>query len=132
MDNRLIRVLVADDSPAVLEAICDFLESHGKFKIVGMASDGIRLLEEAARVQPDLVITDFKMSLMNGLHAARELRRSFPDLRVVILSGLDSHSIQEECALSGADSFVEKSAMPDKLIPKILRLFSKAPNSDSL
>jgi DNA-binding NarL/FixJ family response regulator len=62
---------------------------------------------------------------MNGFEAARELRRSFPEIRVLIFSGLNGLALREECLRSGADGFVEKMNMPEQLFQEIERLFPK-------
>ena len=125
--NRRIRVLVADDSRTALSSVCKYLEFEGQFEIVGTAYDGVRLLQQAERFRPDLVLADLSMPQINGFEAASELRRSFPELRVLIFSELHGLSLREECLRCGADGFVEKSQMPEKLMQEVRRLFPEAP-----
>ena len=125
--NRRIRVLVADDSPNALRSVCRFLEFLDEFEIVGTARDGHHALFQAERFRPDLVLADLSMPRMNGFEAARELRRSFPKMRVLIFSGLNGLALREECLKHGADGFVEKYQMPEKLLEEIARLFPKNP-----
>jgi DNA-binding NarL/FixJ family response regulator len=126
-NNRRIRVLVADDSRTALNSVCKYLEFAGHFDIVGTAYDGTRLLQQVERFRPDLVLTDLSMPQKNGFEAALELRRSFPDLRVLIFSELHGLSLREECIRCGADGFVEKSQMPEKLMQEVRRLFPETP-----
>jgi len=121
--KRRIRVLIADDSRTALSSVCRYLEEDGRFEIVGTAFDGIRLLHQVNRFQPDLVLIDLSMPQMNGLEATSQLRKSFPGLRLLIFTGLHGLSLREECLRSGADSFVEKSQMPESLMQEVLRLF---------
>jgi len=123
--NRRIRVLVADDSPIALRSVCKYLEYAAEFEIVGVARDGQHLLGQAARFRPDLVLADLSMPQMNGFEAAMELRRSYPKMRVLIFSELSGLSLREECLRSGADGFVEKSQMPEKLMREVRKLFPK-------
>jgi two-component system nitrate/nitrite response regulator NarL len=125
--NRRIRVIVADDSRTALSSVCKYLEFEGQFEIVGTAYDGVRLLQQAERFRPDLVLADLSMPQINGFEAASELRRSFPELRVLIFSELHGLSLREECLRCGADGFVEKSQMPEKLMQEVRRLFPEAP-----
>lgn len=125
-----IRVLVADDSRTALSSVCRYLELDGQFEIIGTAFDGVHLLQQAESLQPDLVLVDLSMPLMNGLEATIELRKSFPDLAVLIFSGLSGLSIREECLRSGANGFVVKSQMPEKLMQEIARLFPRMVESD--
>jgi DNA-binding NarL/FixJ family response regulator len=128
--NRRIRVVVADDSRTALSSVCRYLEFDGQFEIVGTALDGLRLVQQAERFRPDLVLADLSMPQMNGIEAAIELRKSFPELRLLIFSGLTGLSIREECLRNGADGYVEKSQMPEKLMHEVLRLFPNKPEPD--
>jgi DNA-binding NarL/FixJ family response regulator len=121
---KTIRVLVADDSPTALRSVCDYLEFAGGFEIVGTASDGLNAVQLASARKPDLVLLDLSMPRVNGLEAAEQIRLSSPDLRVIIFSELNGLSLADECRRHGADSFVHKSHLPDRLLPEIERLFS--------
>jgi len=123
--SRRIRVLVADDSPTALRSVCKYLEFEGQFEIVGTACDGLRVLHQTQRLRPELVLTDLSMPQMNGLEATAELRKSFPEVRVLIFSELNGLALREECLRSGADGFIEKSGMPEKLMEEVERLFPK-------
>jgi DNA-binding NarL/FixJ family response regulator len=123
--SRRIRVLVADDSPTALRSVCKYLEFEGQFEIVGTACDGLRVLHQTQRLHPELVLTDLSMPQMNGLEATVELRKSFPEVRVLIFSELNGLALREECLRSGADGFIEKSGMPEKLMEEVERLFPK-------
>jgi DNA-binding NarL/FixJ family response regulator len=125
--NRRIRVLVADDSPTALRSVCRYLEFEGQFEIVGTACDGVRVLHQTQRLRPELVLTDLSMPQMNGLEATLQLRKSFPEVRVLIFSELNGLALREECLRSGADGFIEKSGMPEKLMEEVERLFPKQP-----
>jgi DNA-binding NarL/FixJ family response regulator len=126
---KTIRVLIADDSPTALRSVCDYLEFAGGFEIVGTASDGLNAVQLASARKPDLVLLDLSMPRVNGLEAAEQIRLSSPDLRVIIFSELNGLSLADECRRHGADSFVHKSNLPDRLIPEIERLFSSAERS---
>jgi DNA-binding NarL/FixJ family response regulator len=121
---KTIRVLIADDSPTALRSVCDYLEFAGGFEIVGTASDGLNAVQLASARKPDLVLLDLSMPRVNGLEAAEQIRLSSPDLRVIIFSELNGLSLADECWRHGADSFVHKSNLPDRLLPEIDRLFS--------
>lgn len=126
---KSIRVLIADDSPTALRSVRDYLEFAGGFEIVGTASDGLHAVHLASVHKPDLVLLDLSMPRVNGLEAAQQIRLSSPDLRVIIFSELYGLSLADECRRHGADSFVHKSHLPDRLLPEIERLFSPGENS---
>jgi two-component system, NarL family, nitrate/nitrite response regulator NarL len=121
-----IRVLIADDSPTALRSICEYLEFAGGFEIVGTASDGMNAVQLAALNKPDLVLLDLSMPRVNGLEAAKQIRLSSPDLRVIIFSELKGLSLSEECRRCGANGFVHKDHLPEGLLTEIDRLFVAA------
>jgi DNA-binding NarL/FixJ family response regulator len=121
-----IRVLVADDSPTALRSICDYLEFAGGFEIVGTAGDGLNAVQLTSLKKPDLVLLDLSMPRVNGLEAAKQIRLSSPDLRVIIFSELKGLSLVDECRRNGADGFVHKSHLPEGLLMEIRRLFTAA------
>jgi DNA-binding NarL/FixJ family response regulator len=125
--KRRIRVLIADDSPMALRSVCKYLEFEEEFEVVGTARDGQHALHQVKRFRPDLVLTDLSMPRMNGLETAAELRKAFPQVRVLIFSELSGLSLSEECLRSGADGFVEKSQMPEKLMQEVRKLFPNCP-----
>jgi len=108
-DDRKIRVVVADDSRTALRAVCSYLEFEGQFEIVATASDGLSVLHQVERFRPDLVLTDISMPQMTGLEVAMELRKSFPELRILIFTELNGLSLRAACLQCGADGFVQKS-----------------------
>jgi len=128
---KTIRVLIADDSPTALRSVCDYLEFAGGFEIVGTASDGLNAVQLASARKPDLVLLDLSMPRVNGLEAAEQIRLSSPGLRVIIFSELNGLSLADECRRHGADSFVHKSHLPERLLPEIERLFSSDAESRS-
>ena len=125
--KRHIRVLVADDSPMALRSVCKYLALQEGLDVVGTARDGQHALHQAKRFRPDLVLTDLSMPRMNGLEATAELRKSFPEMRVLIFSELSGLSIGEECLRSGADGFVQKSQLPEMLMQEVRKLFPNCP-----
>jgi DNA-binding NarL/FixJ family response regulator len=127
--QKSIRVLIADDSPTALRSVRDYLEFAGGFEIVGTATDGLHAVQLASVHRPDLVLLDLSMPRVNGLEAAEQIRLSSPDLRVIIFSELYGLSLADECLRHGADSFVHKSNLPDRLLPEIERLFSTGESS---
>jgi len=120
-----IRVLVADDSRTALRSVCEYLEFEGWFDIVGTAVDGLQAVHKAEQLRPELVLADLSMPQMTGLEVAKELRKSFPELRILIFTGLNGACLQDECLRCGADGLVEKSQMPEGLMKEVRRLFPK-------
>ena len=126
-NKQRIRVLVADDSPMALRSVCKYLGLQEGLDVVGTARDGQHALHQAKLFRPDLVLTDLSMPRMNGLEAAAELRKAFPEMRVLIFSELSGLSLGEECLRSGADGFMQKSELPEMLMQEVRKLFPNCP-----
>ena len=122
--DRKIRVVVADDSRTALRAVCSYLEFEGQFEIVGTAADGLSALHQAERHRPDLVLLDLSMPQMTGLEAATQLRQSFPELSILIFTELNGLSLRAACLQAGANGFVAKSQMPERLMEEVRRIFA--------
>jgi len=125
--SRRIRTVVADDSRTALRSVCRFLEVFEDVEVVGTARDGLDLLDKVKPLRPELVLTDLSMPRMSGLEAAMKLKKTDPSLRVIIFTELCGLSLREECLRQGADGFVEKSQIPEKLMEEVRLLFPQNP-----
>lgn len=101
-------ILLADDHVLLLEAFRRMLEPT--FAVVGTATDGAALVEEALRLKPDLVVADVSMPRMNGLEAARRLRGELPRTRVVFLTVNEDPQMAAEAFALGASGYLLKSS----------------------
>jgi CheY-like chemotaxis protein len=101
------RILVVDDSSPVLASIKFMLESVSDWIVAGVAHDGREAIEKVALLNPDLVLLDFTMPVMNGLDAARELLHIWPELPIVMFT--HSPEIDREALLCGCRSVVSKT-----------------------
>ena len=101
-------ILLADDHVLLLEAFRRMLEPT--FAVVGTAVDGAALVEEALRLEPDLVVADVSMPRMNGMEAARRLRGELPGTRVVFLTVNEDPQMAAEAFALGASGYVLKSS----------------------
>lgn len=113
MSNLRPRVLLADDHPMVLDGLRKLLEPD--FEVVAAVTDGRELLEAAQRLQPDLVITDISMPLVDGLEATRRLQKSRPGTRVLILSVHADPSWVREAFEAGACGYLTKISAPEEI-----------------
>jgi DNA-binding NarL/FixJ family response regulator len=118
-----IRVLLVDDNDEFLEGISDWLNATANLEVVGRADNGERALQEVQRLTPDLVLTDFSMSDMNGFEVARKIKMEPDAPKVLIVSFHDSESLQLEAFAAGADGMVDKASVIEQLLPAILKLF---------
>ncbi|MEM5535248.1 response regulator transcription factor [Neptuniibacter pectenicola] len=114
-----IRVLLVDDHPLVLDGISARLESEALLEIVGMANDGLQALELAAQLNPDVVLMDISMPVMNGFEASERFRIEQPDVKVLILSMHDNREYIVKLIKCGAAGYVLKDVSSSELISAI-------------
>jgi DNA-binding NarL/FixJ family response regulator len=110
-------VLVADDHTLFVEALQKVLEPE--FEIVGSVADGRALLDIAPRLEPDVILLDLSMPLLNGIDAAQQLRRVAPNAKVVFLSMHGDPTYVTEAFRAGASGYVLKRAKASELIQAI-------------
>jgi CheY-like chemotaxis protein len=79
-------ILVADDNPAIREKLCKLFESEHDYEICAQASNGQEAISLALRCRPHLIILDLSMPGMDGLAAARELKRLMPDVPIILFT----------------------------------------------
>jgi len=122
MERRPLRVLVVDDNESVRRSICQILDSQTDIEVICQAVDGADALNRARQHHPDLVLLDITMPTMNGLDAARILKREFPAMHVVIVSQHDSRGFQWAALAVGASGYVVKSNAAQDLLPEVRRI----------
>ena len=111
------RVLLGDDNATVLEVVSRML--FPEFEIVGAVRDGVSLVAEARRLNPDVMIVDISMPGLGGIEAIRELKKQPFDPKVIFLSVYEDPSFVEEARALGAMGYVLKSSADRDLIPAI-------------
>lgn len=112
-----VRVLLADDHRAFCESVAALLELD--FEVLGTVSNGAEMLAEAQRLKPDLVVIDISMPVLDGIEAARQLRASNSQAKVVFLTVHDGPEFVRACLATGALGYVVKRRLTTDLIPAI-------------
>jgi DNA-binding NarL/FixJ family response regulator len=107
------RILMADDHLLVLEAFTALLEPE--FEIVGKVTDGRQLLDEFARLHPDVVLLDIGMPLLNGLDAGRQLKAQRRSVKLIYLTMNPDPDLAGEALRLGASGYVLKSSAAQEL-----------------
>jgi DNA-binding NarL/FixJ family response regulator len=115
-----LRVLVADDHMIFAEALRLLLER--KHKVIGTVTDGRALVEEAIRLRPDVVVTDVSMPLLNGIDAARRIRKEVPKVKCVFLTMHDDPNLAAAALELGPVAFVLKRTGGLELLEAIERV----------
>ncbi len=102
-----MRVLIADDYPLLIDGLISLLEAHG-IEVAGTANDGQAAVAQALRLEPDLVLMDIPMPVMNGLAATRLIKAQRPDMKIVILTTSAEDGDLFEAIKSGACGYLLK------------------------
>lgn len=110
------RVLLADDHDAVLEHALLLLQNY---EVVATAHDGMELVTEALRFEPDLIVSDITMPFLNGIDAAHELREAGSTAKFVFLTVHEQPALLDACFAEGALGYVTKSHMGTDLLPAL-------------
>ena len=112
--RTVVRILLADDSPSMLQAARLILEPE--FQIVGTVDDGETVVEAMQSLEPDVLILDISMGLMNGLEAARLLTRIGSKAKIVFLTVHKDQEFVEEAFSAGAMGYVIKPRLGTDLL----------------
>ena len=107
------RALLADDHSMMLAGLQKLVEET--CEVVGTVGDGRALVEAAQRLQPDLIILDIAMPLLNGIDAARQIKRLSPDTKLIFLTMQTSPTYATEALAAGANGYLLKHSAPVEL-----------------
>jgi len=110
-----IRILLVDDHALVRAGIRTLLEKRSNIEVVGEASDGLEAIRLVEKLEPDIVIMDLAMPVLNGFRVTRHLARTFPRVRVVILSMYSDEEYVYLAVRAGAAGYLLKGASAEQL-----------------
>ena len=115
----LIRVLLADDHSVVRQGLRVWLERSGTVQVVGEASDGREAVTLTEKTNPDVVVMDIAMPLLNGIDAAAQITRRNPDTKVIILSMHADESYILRALAAGAKGYLLKESTETDVLPAV-------------
>lgn len=121
-DVDRIRVVLVDDTEEIRRLLRMALEMDGRFRIIDEAGDGESAVKLVGEKQPDAVILDLAMPVMDGLQAIPEIRREAPGAKILVLSGFDGRQMSSEAIARGAHAYVEKGGDINDVATKIISL----------
>ena len=96
-----VRVLVVDDYEPFRRFVCSTLEQRPELQIVGEASDGLEAVQKAEELQPDLIVLDIGLPTLNGIEAARRIRKLSPESKILFVSQESSADVVQEALRFG-------------------------------
>ncbi len=114
-----IRLLIADDHEIVRKGLRTVLEMRQGWVVAAEASDGREALQKAEEVNPHVAILDISMPSMNGLEAARQIRKRVPDTKILVLSVHDSDQLIQKVLECGARGYILKSDAARDLVTAV-------------
>jgi DNA-binding NarL/FixJ family response regulator len=110
------RVLIADDHALVREGISALLRFFDDIEVVGEASDGIEAIERARELKPDIILMDIGMPRLGGLEATIELRKTDPDIKIIILTQYEDREYISRFLKAGVSGYLLKKAVGSELV----------------
>jgi DNA-binding NarL/FixJ family response regulator len=116
---RKIKVLLADDHTIVRKGLLSLLLDQEDIDVVGEAHDGRDAIKQVEQLQPDVVVMDITMPLLNGLEATRQIKHRWPNIQVVILTVHTAEEYIFRILQTGASGYIVKQAAPSELIMAI-------------
>src|SRR3954470_21687543 len=116
---KRITVLLAEDHQVVREGFRSLLEHEPDIEVVGEAATGRQAVQLTNKLRPDVVVMDIAMPLLNGLEATRQIRKDFPETKVLILSAHSDDAYIDQVTLLGAAGFLLKQTSSDVLATAI-------------
>lgn len=115
----MIKVLIADDQEIVCEGLKRILQSDSEIKVIGIAHNGQQALDLIHHQTPDLVLMDLQMPIMNGVQAIRQLRKTHPDLPVLVLTTYMDNKWLFDAIRAGATGYLLKDRPRQELLEAI-------------
>ena len=113
------RILIVDDDPIVRSALALMLGGQSDFAVVGEAANGRDCLAQLATLQPDLILMDLRMPVLDGIETTRQLTRDHPEITVIALTTFDTDDMVLAALSAGADGFLLKDTPPEQLVQAI-------------
>ena len=118
--GQVLRVLVADDHPLIVQGLRRSLEACDDIEVVGEARSGPEVLALVQRRRPDVVLLDLRMPGMDGVECVKQIKQASPEVKAVVLSACDDRPSIESAEKAGASAYVIKSVSSVD-IPALLR-----------
>jgi DNA-binding NarL/FixJ family response regulator len=118
-ERQEIRVLLADDDRMFLEALRELIERQPELGVVGVAENGLEAIEQADDLDPDAVVIDLHMPLIDGVTAVARLRDDHPSLCLIALTGDEATKLHDAVKDAGADGVLLKSELVEGLVDRL-------------
>lgn len=115
-------VLIVDDNEFIRQELCELFQCQADFEVCADAENGREAIEMAEQLRPDLIVLDLSMPVMNGLDAARVLKRIMPTVPVIMYSVFGDRFVEQQARMIGISAVVSKSDPFSVLLAKARNL----------
>jgi DNA-binding NarL/FixJ family response regulator len=119
----MIQILLVDDQHIIRQGLKTMLESNDDMQIVGEAENGQSAIDQIPKLQPDIVLMDIRMPVMDGVAATREILQLYPDRKILILTTFDDDEYVSQAMRLGARGYLLKDTEPDELAMAIRAVY---------
>jgi DNA-binding NarL/FixJ family response regulator len=119
MAKKKISIMIVDDHPFFRQGLRRVLEEERDLEVMVEASDGEEALRLARKIVPDVILMDISLPSMNGLEVTRELKRDFPNVAVIMLTGYHDDEQMFHAFKAGAAAYYPKDVSPRKLVKAV-------------
>jgi len=120
----MINILLCDDQEVVCQGLKAILSTSEELSVIGITNNGLEAVEFTSENPVDVVLMDLKMPVLNGIHATKEIKERFPDVKVLILTTYDADAWLFDAIRNGADGYLLKDTSRDDLIHAIQEVYS--------
>lgn len=122
-----VRVVIADDDETFLESLRALIDVQPELEVVGMARDGLETIELTEALEPDAVVIDPHMPRLDGVTAIARLRRDYPHICLIALTGDPAPGLHQAAAEAGADGVFLKTELLEKLFARLATARAQTP-----
>jgi len=106
----MIKVVFAEDHQALIDGVQSFFESNEEIQIIGTANNGEELVELVKKLKPDVVITDIRMPILDGIAATAQIKKKYPKINVLAFSMFDQPKAVNQMLKAGAHGYILKNS----------------------
>jgi len=124
--GRAVRLLLADDHRLFAESLMAVFSEDERVEVIGIAGNGQEAVDLTAELEPDVILMDLKMPVMDGLEATRRIRKTGLPVQILLLTGTETPVGAEDAAKAGASAFLRKERGVDELRHVFLEVASLA------
>ncbi|MDO9301726.1 MAG: response regulator transcription factor [Anaerolineales bacterium] len=114
-----MKILLCDDQIVIRDGLEMLLNLEKDFQVVGAAQDGVEAVEITMQNQPDLILMDLRMPIMNGIEATREIHAKFPAIKILVLTTYDDDEWVFDAIRAGASGYLLKDTSRQKIVEAI-------------